>query len=482
MKSFPKDFLWGGATSSNQIEGAWNVDGRGVSINDIVTSGSKTKPKIVTPIKNSNYSYPSEDASKFYEYYKEDIKMFGEMGFKCYRMSISWSRIFPNGDEKEPNEKGLEFYDKVFDECKKYGIEPMVTISHFDIPLGISKKYCGFLSRETINLYMNYVKVIFERYKNKVKYWLTFNEINCSMMALGPFICQGQMKVFDRELNARELAVSDQDRLQGLHHQLIASALCVKLAHDKYPRFKVGNMTSIFHSYPYNCDPVNQIASQQRNRENNYYCTDVQVKGHYPYWAKSYWEKLNVNIKFEKDDLEILKQGCVDFISFSYYMTSVVDITGANNDKTNANLFQGTKNPFLKSSEWGWQIDPIGLRFVLNELYDRYNVPLMIVENGLGAIDKLENGTVNDTYRIQYLKEHIKALKLAIEDGVDLMGYSTWSAIDLVSASTGEYAKRYGFIYVDRNDDGTGDFKRYKKKSFDWYKKVIASNGEDLED
>ncbi len=481
MSSFKKDFLWGGATAANQYEGGWNEGGRGPACSDFMTQGSRTSMKLFTPTRDEKkYVYPGDVATDFYHHWKEDIKLFSELGLKAFRMSISWSRIFPNGDDEKPNEEGLKFYDDIFDELKKYNIEPVVTICHYDIPWNLSKKYNGFASRKTIDCYVKYCETIFERYQNKVKYWLTFNEINCATIPMGGLGGLGMSKGFDKEIGMFEMVLPEQERLQGLHHQFIASALVVKLAHDKYSQFKMGNMCALVTTYPYNCEPINPLANQKFERESNFYCCDVQARGKYPYWVKKYWKERNIKIHFEPEDEKILKEGCVDFISFSYYATAVVDETGALEETGRGNLFKSFKNPYLKASEWGWQIDPIGLRYTLNNLYDKYNIPLMIVENGLGAVDKLENGKVIDDYRIDYLREHIKAMRDAVEDGVDLIGYTVWSAIDIVSASTGEYAKRYGFIYVDRNDEQVGDFKRYKKKSFDWYKKVIASNGEDL--
>ena len=381
--------------------------------------------------------------------------------------------------EDKPNEKGLEFYDKVFDECHRYGIEPLVTISHYELPYALVEKCNGWEGRECIGYYVHYCETIFERYQNKVKYWLTFNEINAGTMPMGAVLSLGTIKGYSGPVT--KVPDRPQERFQALHHQLVASAKVVKLAHDKYPQFKMGNMSIMATSYAYTCNPDDIIANQKNMQINNWYCADVQVRGEYPYFAKRYWEEKGIDIKMEPDDEKILREGKVDFFTFSYYMTSCISTDPAN-QPVDGNIIAGTKNPYLESSDWGWQIDPKGLRYTLNEVYGRYQIPVMVVENGLGAYDKKEaDGSINDDYRIDYLRKHIEQMKEAVKDGVDLMGYTPWGCIDLVSASTGEMAKRYGFIYVEKYDDGTGDLSRKKKKSFDWYKKVISTNGEDLE-
>ena len=478
MRTFRDDFLWGGATAANQYEGAWDVDGKGPSVSDMCTNGSHTTPKRITPVFEEGTLYPSREATDFYHHYKEDIALFAEMGFKTFRMSINWTRIFPTGMEEKPNEKGLEFYDKVFDECLKYGIEPLVTISHYELPYALVEKYNGWEGREVIDCYVRYCEAIFERYQNKVKYWLTFNEINSGTMPMGAVLSLGTIKGYSGPIT--EVPDRPQERFQALHHQFVASAKAVKLAHEKYPQFKMGNMSLFATAYPFTCNPDDVIATQKMMQITNWYCADVQVRGAYPYYAKRFWEENGINIKMEDGDLELLKEGTVDFFTFSYYMTNCVSTDPAQ-QKTDGNFMGGTKNPYLESSDWGWQIDPKGLRYTLNEIYGRYQIPVMVVENGLGAYDKKEeDGSINDDYRIEYLRKHIEQMREAVKDGVDLMGYTPWGCIDLVSASTGEMAKRYGFIYVEKYDDGTGDLSRKKKKSFDWYKKVIRTNGEDL--
>ena len=480
MSVLRKDFLWGGAIAANQAEGAWNVDGKGASTSDHCTGGSHTRPKRVTIGIEPGTFYPSHEAIDFYGHFEGDIALFAEMGFKTFRTSINWTRIFPTGMEAEPNEAGLAFYDRLFDCCKEHGIEPLVTISHYELPYALVEKYNGWESRELIGFFMNYCKVIFERYKDKVKYWLTFNEINAGMMPFGALLSTGTIKGFEGGTN--ELPDKPGERFQALHHQFLASALAVKYAHENYPQFKLGNMICFVTSYALTCNPDDILENQEHMREMNWYCSDVQVRGEYPAYAKSIWKKHGITVKMEPGDAEILKEGCIDFYTFSYYASNTIS-TNPDAAASDGNLIAGSKNPYLESSDWGWQIDPKGLRYSLNEIYDRYRIPLMVVENGLGAKDVKEaDGSVNDTYRIDYLRKHIEQMKLAVEDGVDLMGYTPWGCIDLVSASTGEMAKRYGFIFVDKYDDGTGDLSRSRKKSFFWYKKVIETNGEDLGD
>ncbi|GIM30230.1 beta-glucosidase [Clostridium polyendosporum] len=474
-------FLWGGATAANQFEGGWNEGGKGPSTADMMTGGTHTTPRRITPILEEGTYYPSHQAIDFYHNYKEDIKMFGEMGFKTFRMSINWTRIFPNGDELEPNEEGLKFYDDVFDELLKYNIEPLVTISHYEMPFGLTKKYNGWAGREIIDCYTRYCEAIFNRYKDKVKYWLTFNEINCLTMPLGAFMAGGIL------INGTENAElsngakdNEQIRFQALHHQFIASAKAVKLGHSINPDFKIGCMIAYMCNYPNTCNPDDILLTQQKDQINNMLCSDVQVRGYYPGYAKRYFEEKGIKIQMEAEDEAILKAGCVDFYSFSYYM-SLVASSDPNQENSSGNLLGGVKNPYLKASDWGWQIDPKGLRYTLNHIYDRYQIPLMVVENGLGAVDVIEeDGSINDDYRIDYLRDHIIQMEEAVRDGVELMGYTMWGCIDLVSASTGEMKKRYGFIYVDKDNDGNGTMKRIPKKSFNWYKQVIESNGEEL--
>ncbi len=478
MSVFRKDFLWGGATAANQFEGAWDVDGKGPSVSDMCTNGSHTSPKWVTTTIKPDRLYPSHEAIDFYHHYEGDIALFAEMGFKTFRMSINWTRIFPTGMEDEPNEKGLAFYDRVFDCCKKHGIEPLVTISHYELPYALVEKYNGWEGREVIDCFMKYCKVIFERYQDKVKYWLTFNEINTCTMPMGALLNCGTIRGYEGPTD--QIPDNKQERYQALHHMFVASALAVKYAHDNYPQFVMGNMICFVTSYPSTCDPADVVANQQQMNMNNWFCSDVQVRGEYPGYAQRFFDENGIVIHKEPGDDEILKQGTVDLYTFSYYMSNCIT-THKDAQQSDGNIIAGFKNPYLASSDWGWQIDPQGLRYTLNEIYGRYGLPMMVVENGLGAYDeKDENGQIHDSYRIDYLRQHIEQMREAVKDGVDLLGYTPWGCIDLVSASTGEMAKRYGFIYVNKFDDGTGDLSRERKDSFFWYKKVIESNGEDL--
>ena len=473
-----KDFLWGGATAANQCEGAYAEGGRGLANVDVIPHGPERRSVMLGVRKmdgiEEGYYYPALEGIDFYHHFREDIAMFAEMGFKTFRMSIGWSRIFPKGDEEEPNEEGLAFYEEVFRECKKYGIEPLVTITHFDCPMHLIKTYGGWKDRRLIEFYKKLVTTLFTRYKGLVKYWITFNEIN--MILHLPFMGAG--------LQFEEGEDQEQAKYVSAHHELVASAWATKIAHEIDPENKVGCMMAAGNYYPYCCMPEDVWAALGKDRENMMFI-DIQARGYYPNYARKLFGKKNIKIDLTEEDEKILRENTVDYISFSYYSSRCIT-TQENVGETIGNAFKGTKNPYLKSSQWGWQIDPLGLRITMNTLYDRYQKPLFIVENGLGARDELipdGNGsyTVEDDYRIEYLKAHIEAFKAAVEeDGVELLGYTPWGCIDLVSASTGEMSKRYGFIYVDRADDGSGTFARYRKKSFAWYKKVIASNGEEL--
>ena len=473
--SFPNNFLWGGATAANQCEGAYDVEGRGLANVDVQPHGKEryavSAGKRVMLELEDGYYYPGLEAIDFYHHYEEDIALFAQMGFKVFRLSIGWTRIYPLGDEEEPNEAGLIFYENVFKELKKYNIEPLVTITHFDCPIHLTKKYGSWKNRKMIDFYEKLVRTLFTRYKGLVKYWLTFNEIN--MLLHLPFTGAGVL--------VEEGEDKDQVLYTAAHHELVASALATKIAHEIDPENKVGCMLAGGCTYPSTSKPDDVWCALQKDRE-SYFFIDVQSRGYYPNYTLKELERKNITLPFMEGDKELLKNNTVDFVSFSYYSSRMVSADPQMNNMTEGNVFASLKNPYLETSQWGWQIDPLGLRITLNELYDRYQKPLFIVENGLGAKDELINDTVEDDYRIDYLREHIKAMKDAIEiDGVELLGYTAWGCIDLISASTGEMSKRYGMIYVDRDDQGNGTFKRYKKKSFNWYKKVIESNGENLD-
>jgi 6-phospho-beta-glucosidase len=475
---FPEGFLLGGAVAANQCEGAYLEGGKGLSCADVIHGGKGRMAEVMDAaavrknIADPQGFFPSHEAIDFYHHYKEDIALFAEMGFKVFRTSLAWSRIFPNGDDAAPNEAGLAFYDSLFDECRKHGIEPLVTLSHYESPLALTTKHNGWASRELIPLFERYARVLFERYQGKVRYWLTFNEINATTLFGTPFFGAGT--IIDNPAEAKQTSY------RAAHNQLVASALAVKACREIIPGAKIGNMIAAMMIYPYSCRPEDVWLKTEKERD-TYFYSDVQARGYYPAYMERFFAKQNIDLKRGPDDARILREGTVDFISFSYYMSLAASADPAL-AATGGNLFGAAKNPYLESSEWGWQIDPLGLRTLLNNLYDRYQKPLFIVENGLGAKDTVEaDGSINDDYRINYLREHVKAIKAAIDDdGVDVLGYTPWGCIDLVSASTGEMSKRYGFIYVDKDDDGNGTLARSRKKSFSWYQSVIKSNGEKL--
>lgn len=465
---FPENFLWGGAVAANQCEGAYLEDGKGLSIQDVTPHGI-TGPRTKEPT-DDNMKLVGID---FYHRYREDLKLFAEMGFKVFRTSIAWSRIFPKGDEEQPNEAGLKFYDDLFDECRKYGMEPLVTLSHYETPLYLAEEYDGWINLKMIGFYEKFVTCVFRRYQDKVRYWLTFNEINSILHE--PFL-SGGIQTPKEQLTETQL-------FQAVHHEFVASAMAVKIGHHINPDFQIGCMVLSMPIYPLTPNPDDVIAVMEKDHLNMFFA-DVQVRGTYPGYMNRYFREHGISLKITEEEQRILKN-TVDFVSFSYYMSICETADKSLGESGKGNLLGGVRNPLLKESEWGWQIDPKGLRYVLNTFYDRYQKPLFIVENGLGAVDKLVMGmdgnkTVEDDYRIGYLRDHLKQVEEAIEDGVPVMGYTTWGCIDLVSASTAELKKRYGFIYVDRNDDGSGTLERYKKKSFYWYQKVIATNGKSL--
>ncbi|MDU5336731.1 6-phospho-beta-glucosidase [Enterococcus sp.] len=468
-----KNFLWGGATAANQTEGGVLEGGRKLANIDVLPYGEDRKKVAAGDLEmlewQEGYYYPAKEAVDMYHHYMEDIQLFAEMGFKVYRMSLSWSRIFPNGDDQEPNEAGLKFYEDIFHELKKHNIEPLVTITHFDIPIHLVKEYGGWRNRKLVEFYTRYARTVLTRYKGLVKYWLTINEIN--ILLHQPFVGGGI--VFKEGENKEEI------KYQAAHHQLVASALTTKIAHEVDPENQVGCMLAGGSHYPYTCRPEDYQEAIKRDRE-GYFFIDVQARGKYPNYALKKFEREGLTIQMEPEDKEILAASPVDFVTFSYYCSRTVSAHPEDYQQATGNLFASIKNDNLPSTEWGWQIDPLGLRNSLNQLYDRYQKPLFIVENGLGAVDiPDENGYVADDYRIDYLEKHVQAFMDAVEiDGVELMGYTTWGCIDLIAASTGQMSKRYGFVYVDRDDQGNGTMKRTKKKSFDWYKQVIASNGE----
>lgn len=477
--TLPKDFLWGGALAAHQFEGGWNEAGKGPSVVDVMTAGAHGVPRQITETIEEDKFYPNHEAIDFYHRYKEDIAMFAEMGLKCLRTSIGWSRIFPKGDEAEPNEAGLQFYDDVFDELLKHGIEPVITLSHFEMPLHLAREYGGFRSRKVAEYFAKFAEVCFNRYKDKVTYWMTFNEINNKMDVNNPLFLWTNSGVSVKEgENAKEVMY------QAGHHELLASAWAVAKGKEINPAFQIGAMVSHVPIYPYSSNPEDVMLAEEYMRQ-RYFFPDVQVRGYYPSYALKEFEREGYHIPFEEGDEESLRKGKVDYLGFSYYMSTTVKsdtVSDHNGDIVNGALPHGVDNPYIKSSDWGWSIDPTGLRYTLNRFYDRYQIPLFIVENGFGAIDQVEDdGSIHDPERIQYLASHIEALKKAIEyDGVDLIGYTPWGIIDIVSFTTGEMKKRYGMIYVDRDNEGNGSMKRLKKDSFTWYQNVIATNGEEV--
>ena len=462
MKTFPDDFLWGGAVAANQVEGAWLEDGKGLSTSDVQPQG------VFGPVveRVAGDSGIKDVAIDFYHRYPEDIKLFAEMGFSCLRVSIAWTRIFPNGDEQAPNEAGLAFYDRLFDELAAHDITPLVTLSHYEMPWGLVKQYGGWGSRQTITFFERYARTVFARYGEKVKLWLTFNEINMSLHA--PMTGVGLPETSSKG-----------EVYQAIHHQLVASALAVKACHEIIPDAKIGNMLLGGLMYPLTCRPEDVLEALQENRAWQFF-GDVQCRGAYPGYMLRFFRDSGIQIDITDADRDALKS-TVDFISFSYYMTGCVTTDEELNQQARGNILSMVPNPHLASSEWGWQIDPVGLRTLLNVLWDRYQKPLFIVENGLGAKDKPDaDGVVQDDYRISYLNDHLVQVREAIDDGVEVMGYTSWGPIDLVSASKAELSKRYGFIYVDRDDSGKGTLARSRKKSFYWYKEVIATKGASL--
>ncbi len=480
MSQFPEDFLWGGAVAAHQFEGGWNAGGKGPSVADVLTAGAAGQPREIHEEVQEGVFYPNHEAIDFYHRYKEDIALFAEMGLKCFRTSINWTRIYPTGIEEEPNEEGLQFYDDFFDELLKYDIEPVITLTHFEMPLYLAQEYGGFRNRKVIDYFVKFAETVFTRYKDKVKYWMTFNEINNMMDYTNPIFLWTNVGIqIEEGENAKEVMY------QAAHHVLLASAKAVKVGREINPDFEIGAMVSHVPIYPLNSHPDNVMFAEESMRL-RYFFPDIQIRGYYPNYALKEFEREDLNIKMEADDATILQEGTVDYLGFSYYMSNAVDVF-SEDDSDEANVHgkipHQVDNPYLETSDWGWAIDPVGLRYVLNRFWDRYQIPLFIVENGFGAVDHVEeDGRIHDEARIDYIRQHIQEMGKAInEDGVELYGYTPWGIIDLVSFTTGEMKKRYGFIYVDRDNEGNGTMERSKKDSFNWYRQVIESNGENLD-
>lgn len=476
MAKFAKDFLWGGAVAAHQFEGGWNQDGKGPSVADVMTAGAVGKAREITETVEESKFYPNHEAIDFYNRYKEDVALFAEMGLKCFRTSINWTRIFPKGDENEPNEAGLQFYDDLFDELLSYGIEPVITLTHFEMPLYLARQYGGFRNRKVIDFFVRFAETVFTRYKDKVKYWMTFNEINNMMDYNNPIFLWTNVGVQVEEgENPKEVMYTT------AHHVLLASARAVAIGRKINPDFEIGAMVSHVPIYPINSDPRNVMLAEESMRL-RYFFPDIQVRGKYPNYALKEFERDELNIPILEGDADILAAGTVDYLGFSYYMSDAVDIE-AEDEKAGSvhgSIPYKVSNPYIEESDWGWAIDPIGLRYTLNRFWDRYQLPLFIVENGFGAIDTVEeDGSIHDTERISYLSQHIEEMAKAVNyDGVELIGYTPWGIIDLVSFTTGEMKKRYGMIYVDRDNEGNGTLNRSKKESFNWYKEVIQTNGD----
>ena len=471
-----KDFLWGGAVAAHQVEGGYDKGHKGLSIADVLTAGDVHTPREITDGIQEGKFYPNHEGIKFYDHYKEDIQMFREMGFKCLRTSIAWSRIFPKGDEKDPNEEGLKFYDDLFDCMLENGMQPVIKLSHFEMPYYLVKEYGGWRNRKMIDFFYNFCKVVLDRYQNKLKYWMKFNEINNQMLVendLYPFTNSGI--IFEK----------DEDRLpvvyQAVHYQFVASALVTEYAHKLNSNIQMGCCVAATPNYPNSANPDDILLAQSEDRKLLMF-TDVQIRGHYPNYLLNEWKNNGYKFDITDQDLEVMAKGTVDYLGFTYYMSNTVSADP--NVKKLGDDLQGNyavDNQYLKTTDWGWAIDPKGLRYIMNMYQDRYEIPMFIVENGFGYADKFEDGKIHDQNRIEYLKAHIEEMKKAIEeDGCDCIGYTVWGCIDPISFTTGEMKKRYGFIYVDRNNDGSGSYKRYKKDSFYWYKKVIETNGEEL--
>ena len=472
------DFLWGAAAAAHQIEGGWDQGGRGPSVSDVLTAGFDGQPRRITDgVKDGEY-YPNHEAIDFYHTFRDDAKLFGELGLKCFRTSIAWSRIYPNGDDAEPCEEGLRFYDDLFDALLENGIEPVITLSHFEMPLHMAQAYGGWLNRACIDMFERYARTCFERYHDKVRYWLTFNEINNQT--------NYQNDLFAWQTNG--FLMSEQEdperaMYQASHYQFVASARAVAVAHEIDPRLRVGCMIAAEAYYPHTCNPLDVIEAVKANDQNLFF-SDVMMRGTYPGFARRLFERHNWKLDITERDLEELRRGTCDFVGMSYYFSHAVDHS-VNLDlsvSTTSKNPHTVPNPNLTKTAWGWEIDPVGLRFMLDTFAERYDKPIFVVENGIGEREELVDGQVDDSARIDFLSQHIRQMMLAIEeDGVDVIGYTPWGAIDMVSASTGEMEKRYGFIYVDRDRYGNGSNRRYKKRSFDWYRNVIQTNGKSIQ-
>lgn len=476
LTTLPDEFLWGGAVAAHQLEGAWQEGGKGVSIADVMTAGRNGVEREITAGVLPGRNYPNHDAIDFYHRFPEDVALFAEMGFKCFRTSIAWTRIFPTGEENEPNEEGLAFYDRLFDELLNKGIQPVITLSHFEMPYHLAEKYGGWRNRRLIDLFVRFAEVVMRRYRGKVRYWMTFNEINNQASIHRPFEVWTNSGILYRD---------GENILQTLHqavlYEMVASAKVVALGHQIDPENQIGCMLAMIPFYPHTCSPADALATQTAMQHRLFHYGDIHAFGTYPAYTASFLRQNDIVLDFTEEDRKILKEGCVDFIGFSYYMSDTISSKEVPNSTKVAPGIWKAKNPYLQANDWGWQIDPEGLRYSLRLLYEHYKLPLFIVENGVGSYDQVEPDGIHDQAHIDYLKAHIEQMKLAVlEDEIPVIGYTPWGCIDLVSAGTGEMEKRYGFIYVDKDNQGNGTLARQRKDSFYWYQKVIASNGNQL--
>lgn len=475
-KGFPKGFLWGGALAANQLEGAYLEDGKGLSVADVnefadnidikkKSNKGLTYDYVTEAIKSGKEEgryFPKRWGIDFYHTYKEDLALLKGLGINTLRTSISWSRIYPNGDDQKPNEAGLKFYDNLIDECLKQGMEPMITVSHYEMPLNLSLKYNGWASRDTITFFERLCKTLFDRYHGKVKKWILVNQIN-----LIEFETFNHFGIPEDKVENYQNAIH-----QAVHNELVACGRATKYAKDTYPELEIGMMIYNSPTYAKTTSPDDNFAAM-KHRQKDLFFSDVLLRGYYPGYYLRYLDENNIKVKFYENDADDLKN-TADFLSFSYYYSTVVS-------KESYDSGEGfEKNELLEENAWGWSYDSVGLRYTLNEMYDRYQKPIYITENGSGFYDELVNGEIHDPYRIDYYKSHIKSMKEAIKDGVDLRGYYAWGPIDIISCSSSEMSKRYGFIYVDLDDYGNGSGKRYLKDSYHWYKKVCETNGENI--
>lgn len=472
------NFLWGGASAACQMEGAYLTDNKALTVADIITVGGKNVARRIEKNLSSNEFYPSHNAIDFYHNYKEDILLLAKLGLKSYRFSISWSRVYPNPEDDKPNEVGLTFYDNIIDLCIQYGIEPVVTLLHLDMPLVIIEKYNSWENRISVDFFLKYCETVMRRYKGKVKYWMTFNEVNHSVPKSDS---DSAIAFMVSGINFKNTVDNEKIVADSVYHMILATSKVVNLAHDIDCNMKVSIMNALIPIYPETCHPEDNLQTILA-AHNDFFILDTLCRGRYPKYKLNEYKSKQIDLPIIGDDLECIRRGTIDYIAYSYYMSNVVSKYKDRMNIVNAGFSYGIENKFLEKTAWGMSIDPVGLRYSLNLLYDRYQLPIMVVENGVGVDEKVSDGKINDNYRIDFLKKHIEQVMISInEDGVDCIGYFVWTPIDLVSGSSGEMEKRYGLVYVDLNNRLIGTGERIPKKSFYWYKRVIESNGSNLE-